>query len=137
MNGLVYPSFILSLASGLDFASESVRCCLLSEAHIPSRAHTGLVDASPEVVGEGYVAGGLMVSGLSVSRTGDTISLHASNITFSGVTLSARYAVLYLDKLANSPLICMLDFGRVVDVDDGILCLNFDPSKGIVSFVMG
>jgi hypothetical protein len=73
----------------------------------------------------GYTAGGkaLVNSGTSVG-TGVAIT-DFSNLSFTGVTLTARGALIYNDTASNDPAVAVLDFGGDKTATAGTFTIQF------------
>lgn len=134
MADLVYDSFMQHVALGdIDLKNDDIKCCLLGADHVPSSAHTHLSDLGGEVVGDGYIAGGMSLQAKRVERIGSKTTFTAANVIWPVVSVYARYAALYDNTKDDKPLICLFDFGVLKIITDGMFCLNFDPDEGIVS----
>lgn len=135
MSDILYDSFLRDFASGyIDLLGHDIRCALLSEAYAPNFAHSRFaVAADCEVVGDGYIAGGIPLQGKHVEQDGSSTLFAAANLVWPSVTVSARYAMLYDNTVATKPLIGLFDFGAIKVVRDGTFCINFDPNVGVLS----
>lgn len=63
-----------------------------------------------EVVGTGYVAGGKILTGVTVSKSGTTAYLDFANVTWDPANFTARGALIYNTSLGNLA-VAVLDFG--------------------------
>jgi hypothetical protein len=70
---------------------------------------TTVYSASNEVTGTGYVAGGVALTGVTVSSSGYTAYVDFANVVF-GAAVTARCALIYNSSKANRS-IAVLDFG--------------------------
>jgi len=70
---------------------------------------TTVYSASNEVTGTGYVAGGVTLTGVTVSSSGYTAYVDFANVVF-GAAVTARCALIYNSSKANRS-IAVLDFG--------------------------
>lgn len=89
----------------IDWEDDTIKLALVTSSYTPSGAHTVWADVSGnEASGTGYSAGGESLSGKSASND----KLDASDVTFSTVTVTFRYGIIYksgtVDSLTN-PLI--------------------------------
>lgn len=137
MADLIYSNFKRAVGEGLlDLGTDSLKCMLLTSAHTPSAAHAAYADVSgQEVAGTGYTAGGQALSSVTWSLSGTAAVLDAADPSWSEATVTARYAVIYVDKTAGGvvgPLVCLLDFGAEKGVSGGTFSVVFDAG-GIVS----
>lgn len=116
-----YGNFALHLAKGrvnwLASGGSTVKCALLANTYTPDQdAHATWADVSAhEVSGTGYTAGGvaLVLTDASYDSATNTLTLDAADAEWTALTLTARYAVLYVDggSAATSWLIAYTDFG--------------------------
>lgn len=123
--------------SQYDWRNENVKVALLDNTYPAATGlatHFQLTDiASYEVVGNGYLSGGKIISvdssgNFEVWKEGDfagtPTSVYSSTILtaipveWTGATFSTRYAALYSIKSPVDPLIALLDFEMLVDVTD-------------------
>jgi hypothetical protein len=72
-------------------------------------ASTTAYAATNEIAGTGYVAGGVLVTGLTIGTSGYTAFCSFNNPSWTGA-LTARYALVYNASKANRS-IAVLDFG--------------------------
>jgi hypothetical protein len=70
---------------------------------------TTAYSATNEVTGTGYVAGGVVMTGVTVSSSGYTAYVDFANVVF-GAAVTARCALIYNSSKANRS-IAVLDFG--------------------------
>lgn len=133
MASMIYPAFKRSLGNGaFDFASDTLRCALLTSGHTPDTGHAVYADvAGDEVSGAGYTAGGKALSHVTWTLSDTTAVLGADDPNWTAATVTARYAAIYADKTTDGqvdPLLCLLDFGDETGVIGGTFAVTFDAS---------
>lgn len=101
----------------IDFDSDTIKVALLSSAYTPNQdSHDYWDDVSTnEVSGTGYTAGGKALTTKSVTYDAatNTVKFDADDVTWTGSTITARYAVVYDDSGATNgqkALIAYFDF---------------------------
>lgn len=132
-----YDTFLVNQLSGsspTDFDTDTIKCKICTSSYSPTRASDSTAsDATNEVSGTNYTTGGETVTGISVSASGNTVSITASNITIAQSASGFDDGrVLVLVDSTNDQLIAYetrgADFGNV----SGQLTLNF--SDGLLDF---
>lgn len=134
-----YGKFLQSLFNKeIDIDSDALKLMLCTSSYTPDQdAHRYKSDITNEVTGTGYTAGGVAVTGVSVSYDAATNKL---SFTSSGTpswatsTITARYAVLYDSTPstdATRPLILYIDFGADVSSTTATFAVPWDPTNGI------
>jgi hypothetical protein len=63
-----------------------------------------------EVVGTGYTAGGNVLTGVTVQKSGTIAFLDFDNVVWNPANFTARAALIYNTTLSNLA-VCVLDFG--------------------------
>ena len=111
-----YATFLTDLLNGVhNLPSDTDKVALLTSAYTPDFAnHASYADVvANEVSGTGYTAGGNTLTGKSVSYASGTASVAAAQSTWSALTATCRYAVIYKSTGTNSTskLIGLVDFG--------------------------
>ena len=99
----------------VDLDTDTVKVLLASNAYTPNQStHKYKSSVTNEISGAGYTAGGATLTSKTVGTTGLTFTFDSADITWSSSTLTARYAVFYIDTgtAATSPLLCYWDFGQ-------------------------
>lgn len=88
-------------------------------------ASTTSYTSSQEVSSSGYTAGGkaLVNSGVKVSSA--VAITNFSNVSFTGVTLTAQGALIYNDTASGDPAVCVLDFGGPKTATAGTFTVQF------------
>jgi hypothetical protein len=85
----------------IDLDGETIRAMLLTSAYTPVvNTHALTSDLAGELpTADGYTAGGAALTGVTVTRSGGTVTFDAADVswTASGAGLTARYLVLYAD----------------------------------------
>ena len=91
--------------------------------------------ASNEVSSSGYAAGGGELTNVDPSlKSTSTATTQVSPLTFSGVTLTARGALIYNDTNSDKA-VCVLDFGSDKSASSGAFTINFptnDASNALI-----
>jgi len=132
----VYNRFKANLANKIvDIEGDTLKIALLDSNHSFDADHNTWADVSAnEVSGTGYTAGGQALSNASVTQdnTNDLAKLDADDVTWSGSTITAAFAVIYDDTLANKDLICCIDFGGDISSTNGDFTIQFNAS-GIIT----
>lgn len=129
---------MLALQKKIDVVADDIRVALLTSAYTPDQdAHVYFADVvGSEVVGPGYVAGGVALAAKAIGYTpaSNLIVYGASNPSWTLATFTARYAVYY-DRSpstdATRPLLSFVDFGADTPVAGGTFTL--DVTAGIVT----
>lgn len=103
------------LTPGADWVSDTIKCSLHTSSYAPDQdTHDFFSDLTNEVVGTGYVAGGTTLASKTVTYDSAVqhVKANAANATWPTSTITARFAVVYLDtgSAATSPLLAYFDF---------------------------
>ena len=72
-----------------------------------------------------YAAGGGTLVTALVSLNGTTAFVDFDDLSFTGVTLTARGALIYNDTEAGDPSVCVLDFGGDKTATAGTFTIQF------------
>lgn len=102
-------SFKKELYQGIhDLTTDEIKIALYTaEANL--NESTTAYTTSNEVTGTGYVAGGVVMSGITINSSGFTAYVSFNNVVF-GAAVTARCALVYNADKANRA-IAVLDFG--------------------------
>lgn len=90
-------------------AGDTYKIALFTSAATLSKATTAY-STTNEAVGTGYTAGGLTLTGFTVSLDGDTAILDFADASWASATLTARGALIYNSSRSNKA-VAVLDFG--------------------------
>ncbi len=102
-------SFKLELYSGVHNLSTNTLKVALYSASADLNEDTTVYSATNEVSGGGYVAGGVALTGVSISSDGYTAFVNFNDAVFNA-SVTARCALIYNVTQANKS-IAVLDFG--------------------------
>lgn len=121
----------------IDFDTDTVKVMLCTSTYTPNQdTHRYKSDITNEVTGTGYTAGGATLASKTVTYTSgtNTLALDAADPSWASSTITARYAVFYVDTgtSSTSPLICYADFGADVSSTANTFTLTLDAS-GLVT----
>jgi hypothetical protein len=102
-------SFKKELYQGIhDLTTDEIKIALYTaEANL--NESTTAYTISNEVTGTGYVAGGVVMAGITINSSGFTAYVNFDNVVF-GASVTARCALIYNADKANRS-IAVLDFG--------------------------
>jgi hypothetical protein len=102
-------SFKAELYEGIhNLLTDTLRIALYT-ANANLNEDTTVYSTAAEVVGTGYVAGGVQLTGVTISKSGYTAYVNFNNVAF-GASVTARCALIYNASKANRS-IAVLDFG--------------------------
>ena len=98
----------------------------LYQSNAVLNATTTVFTSTNEVGNTGtYVSGGGVLQGQQVSLDSATGIVTFSDLSFTGVTLSALGAVIYNTSFGNNAAVCVLDFGAVKTATSGTFTILF------------
>lgn len=144
MTSLVYNPFkgrILgddgTISSAINLKTDTIKIALLTSSYTPNADHDFFNDVSAYEVGASgtYAAGGATLSPtLSTDQTDDEGVYDATDVSWTGASITARYAVVYKSTgvASTSPLICLIDFGSNYVSTAGTFTLPFS-AEGILN----
>ena len=102
-------SFKKELYQGIHDLTTDILKIALYTANADLNAATTVYSTSNEVTGTGYVAGGIVLTGTTISSDGYTAYVNFNNAVF-GASVTARCALIYNSSQGNKS-IAVLDFG--------------------------
>jgi hypothetical protein len=88
-------------------------------------ASTTSYTSSQEVTSSGYTAGGKALVNSGVKVSGAVAITNFSNVSWTGVTLTAQGALIYNDTASGDPAVCVLDFGGPKTATAGTFTVQF------------
>ena len=88
-------------------------------------ASTTSFTTTNQVSSAGYTSGGKALVNSGVLVTGAVAFTNFSNVSFTGVTLTAQGALIYNDTAAGDPAVCVLDFGGPKTATAGTFTVQF------------
>jgi hypothetical protein len=130
MYGLVFTA---AFNKTIDADDGSVKCSLHTSTYTPNQdTHDFFNDATNEITGTGYTAGGVALGSPTMAYTGGTNvwNFDASDASWTGATFTARYAVVYYSTgtSSTSPLIMYVDFGGDQTVNAGTFTIQWNAA---------
>lgn len=135
----LFPKFQENaLRQHVNIASDSLRAMLLS-AYTYADTHSTMADvlgAGTEAVGTAYVAGGQLLTGVTLSSAAKVTTITCTSPSWANSTITAAFAVFYDSQggtnATNYP-ICYWDFGGNQSSSNGAFTLTINAS-GLVTF---
>jgi hypothetical protein len=91
-----------------DFSTDTFKIALYT-AEASLNAATTVYSTANEVVGTGYSAGGIALTGVTIGSDGYTAFVNFANAAF-GASVTARCALIYNSSKSNKS-VAVLDFG--------------------------
>ena len=135
-----YDQFLQSLGDGtMDMNTDTFNLALLTNAHVFSAADTVFADVSADEIaaGNGYVAGGQALTGVTYVQTAGVVKFDANDIIWTatgGPIATSRFAVLYDTNSVGSvnALLALIDMGadQVLGIGDA-LTVRPDLANGL------
>jgi len=102
-------SFKAELYQGIHDLTTDVIKIALYTANVSLNADTAVYNATNESTGGNYVAGGVVMTPITVSFSGTTAYVGFPNVSWTGV-ITARCALIYNSSKGNKS-VAVLDFG--------------------------
>ena len=133
-----YGQFIKTQVGGsatVNWATDPIKVMLTTVTYVPDQDTDQFRSSvTNEITGTGYTAGGVTLTGMSVSydSTAHAARLIAGNASWTGATFTAHRAVVYKStgSAATDPLIGWVDFGADQSPSGATFAVNFDPTNG-------
>jgi hypothetical protein len=130
----------LALNKEIDWDTNTIKVALCTSSYSPDQdVHDFFDDITNEVTGTGYTAGGATLGSKTIGYTAGTnvTKLDAADTTWSSSTITARYAIIYLDTgtASTSPLLAYIDFGEDKSSSAGDFTITWDAA-GIITFTV-
>ena len=127
-------SFKSEVLQGVHLAADTYKIALFTSTATLA-ATTTVYSATNEVVGAGYTAGGLTLSGYSVTTSGTTAILDwTTDPSWASATITARGALIYNATKSNKA-VYVLDFGTDKTSTSGTFTVTLpvaDASNGLI-----
>jgi hypothetical protein len=129
---LLYGSFPAKLANKeIDYDTDTVKVALCTSSYTPAQdTHDYFNDITNEVTGTGYTAGGATLASKTVTYTAgtNTQAFDAADTSWTSSTITARYAIIYVDTgtASTSPLIGYVDFGADIVSSSGTFLIQWN-----------
>ena len=96
--------------NALGYLAEGTLKMALYTADADLGADTLVYSTANEVVGTGYTAGGKVLTGVTVNKSGTTAYLDFTDVVWDPANFTARGALIYNTSLGNLA-VAVLDFG--------------------------
>lgn len=120
-----FKSEILGAVHDFDSGSGQVFKLALYSSAATLNANTTVYSSSNEVSNTGqYTAGGGVLTSQQVSLDGSVAIIDFADLSFTGVTLTARGALIYNTSASNKS-VCVLDFGADKTATSGTFTIQF------------
>ncbi len=120
-----FKSEILGAVHDFDSGSGQVFKLALYSSAATLNATTTVYSSSDEVGNTGqYSAGGGVLASQQVSLDGSVAIIDFADLSFTGVTLTARGALIYNTSASNKS-VCVLDFGSDKTATSGTFTIQF------------
>lgn len=110
-------SFKSELLNGVHGTTDTFKIALYTSSATLSSATT-VYSATNEVIGAGYTAGGIALTGANIVVDGSTAILDFNDPQWTNATITARGAMIYNSTEGNKA-VCILDFGADKSCSDG------------------
>lgn len=107
------PALNKVLTKQVDLVNDTIKVALVTSSYSPNQdTHDEWADVTGEASGTGYTAGGKALA--SKTMTYDSTANHwtfdAADTTWTGASVTFRYAVIYDDTASGKPLLGYVDF---------------------------
>ena len=125
----------------VDWVVDTIQCTLHTATYsFDQDAHDFFNDATNEITGTGYTAGGVALSGKSLTYDTGTneVRLDANDAAWTGATFTARHATTWKNTAGASstdPLLTNVDFGADESVASGNFSVQW-AADGLAKIVV-
>ena len=131
----VFGPFLLSLASKeMNLASDTLKCSLHTSSMAPNQdTWRYKSDLTNEVTGTGYTAGGVTLTGVTLTYDGasNTLKLDSNDPAWASSTITAKFAVFYdatPSTDATRPLIAYVDLDGNISSTNSTFTVQLDAN---------
>lgn len=120
------------MSGTIDLVTDNIYAMLVSGSYTPSTSHTTYTDVSPyQTAGQGYSAGGQLLTSKSIYSVGNAAHFDASDVTWSNSSLTASGVVLwYSGGPTTRHLITWIELGNQSSTN-GIFQIVWNNTNGI------
>lgn len=94
---------------------------------------TSAYSSSNEVVGDGYTAGGVVLTNFSSGLSGSTAYITFADVVLSNATITARGCLIYNSSKSNKA-VAVFSFGTDIQSVNGSFTIDF-PAAGSASLI--
>jgi len=119
----------------VDWVSDTIKVSLHTSAYTPDQdAHDFANDLTNELSGGGYAVQTLGTKSINYDTATNHVQLRAANTTFSSLTATFRYIVVWKDtgSTATSPLLGFVDtLGQTVSATNYVV--DWDDVEGVLA----
>ena len=119
-------------SGAIDLDTDTFKIMLTDNTYTPDQdAHDFRNDVTGEITGTGYSAGGLTLTGVSLTYDGTSNEIRldwSTDPSWSSATFTAYKAVIYKSRGGASSadeLLCWIDFGGAQTVTAGTFTIQF------------
>ena len=126
------------LDGSIDLNTDTIKVMLTTSSYTPNEdTHDFRDDVTNEVSSSGYTAGGATIGSPTVTTdtTDNEGVFDGADVSWTGVTLTARYAVIYKARGGASSadeLLAVIDFGTDKSASAGTFTIQWD-AEGILN----
>jgi hypothetical protein len=135
-------AFLAAFNKEVDWIDDDIRATLHTSGYTPDQdVHDYVNDLSNEITGTGYTAGGVALTGKTLTYTGATnkVALDASDAQWTTATLTARHCVVsdrQTGVTSTEPLLGYQNFGADFSSSGGTFLVQWHAS-GILEITVG
>ena len=136
--GVPFKNFVSGVAnSSWDWDTDTIKVALTTSTYAVNQdTHAFFSDVTNEVVGTGYTAGGVAISGpptITYDTASNEIRLDCTDPSWSGASFTARYGIIYkaTGVASTSPLIAYIDFTSDQTVASGTFTIVLDATGAL------
>lgn len=127
-------SFKAEILQGIHDSADTYKMALYTSVATLGTSTTAY-SATNEVVGTGYTAGGVTLSGFNVTTSGTTAILDfATDPSWANASITARGALIYNSSKSNKA-VYVLDFGSDITSTNGTFAITLptpDATNGLI-----
>jgi len=116
-----------------DLDTDSLKLALYSSSASLSDGTT-VYTTSNEVVGTGYSAGGVVLTGIDVTTDSSVAVVSITDAVISASTITARGALIYNSSQANKA-VAVFDFGADKSSTDGDFTIQFPAAAAATAII--
>lgn len=129
----ICDSYTQEVLSGTHTNTDTYKAALYTSAATLSLATTAY-SATNEVVGVGYTAGGVTLTGFATSIDSGVAILDFADPSWPSATITARGCLIYNSSKANKA-VAVLDFGSDIASTNGTFTVQFPAASAAAGLI--